>query len=221
MRVTYNSPVILTFTVACLAVKTADSLTGGALVPAFFALPGRGEFHFNEWINLFRLFSYVFGHADWLHLAGNFYLILLIGPILEEKYGSGRLLFMMVLTTLFTAIINITLMTTGLLGASGIAFMLILLTPFAGAKAGEIPLTFILIAVLYLLQEFFNMLKQDNIAQFAHIAGGLLGSIFGFVSVGRKPASKPASGGKSTEDWLRELGMNSAKIPEDPLKQRS
>ena len=114
---------------------------------------------------------------------------------------------MMILTALFTAALNIFLFPDGLMGASGIAFMLILLTPFAGAKAGTIPLTFILIAVLYLLQEFFNILKQDNISQFAHIAGGLLGSIFGFLGARGTATAKATSGGaKSADDWLRELG---------------
>jgi rhomboid protease GluP len=207
MRITYNSPVILTFTIACLLVRVLDTLLGGVLIPAYFVLPGKGQFHFDYWLDYVRMFSYVFGHKDWLHLAGNFYIILLIGPILEEKYGAGRLLFMMALTTLITATLNIFLFPEGLLGASGIAFMLILLTPFAGAKAGTIPLTFILIAVLYLLQEFFNIIKQDNISQFAHIAGGLLGSIFGFLGARGTSTAKAVSGGaKSTDDWLRELG---------------
>jgi rhomboid protease GluP len=207
MRITYNSPVILTFAILCLLVRIADTLLGGNLIPAFFVLPGKEQFHFNYWLDYLRCFTYVIGHKDWLHLAGNFYVILLIGPILEEKYGSRRLLFMMILTTLFTATLHILVFSEGLLGASGIVFMLILLTPFAGAKAGTIPLTFILIAVLYLLQEFFNILKQDNISQFAHIAGGLLGSVFGFLGSRAPAAPKTSSSGvKSTEDWLRELG---------------
>jgi membrane associated rhomboid family serine protease len=207
MRISYNAPVILTFTITCLLIRLADQLLGGSLIPAYFVLPGSGQFHFQNWLDDVRLVSYVFGHIDWLHLAGNFYIILLIGPILEEKYGSLRLLFMMLLTTLITAFLHIFLFSDGLLGASGIVFMLILLTPFARAKAGTIPLTFILIALLYLSQEFFNILKQDQISQFAHIAGGLLGSLFGFLSLRPKGASSaPSAGAKTADDWLRELG---------------
>ena len=209
MRITYNAPVILTFTITCLLIKLVDTLMGGTLIPAFFVLPGSGQFHFHNWLDDARMITYVFGHIDWLHLAGNFYVILLIGPILEEKYGSMRLLMMMILTTLITAFLHIFLFPEGLLGASGIVFMLILLTPFARAQAGTIPLTFIMIALLYLSQEFFNILKQDNISQFAHIAGGLLGSLFGFLTVRAKGTAAPAlqsSGVKSTDDWLRELG---------------
>jgi rhomboid protease GluP len=206
MRITYNARVTLTFTIACLLVRLADTLLGGTLIPAYFVLPGHGQFHFHYWLDDVRMISYVFGHLDWMHLAGNFYIILLIGPILEEKYGSGRLLFMMLLTTLITAFLHVFLFPEGLLGASGIVFMLILLTPFAGAKPGTIPLTFILIALLYLSQEFFNILKQDNISQFAHIAGGLLGSVFGFLSLRTRGTSAPRSGAKTAEDWLQELG---------------
>src|SRR5215467_2349900 len=100
MRITYNAPVILTFAILCLLIKLADNLLGGTLIPAFFVLPGNGQFHFHNWLDDIRMISYVFGHIDWLHLVGNFYIILLIGPILEEKYGSGRLAVMMLLTTL-------------------------------------------------------------------------------------------------------------------------
>ena len=42
------------------------------------------------------------------------------------------------------------------------------------------PVTFILILLLYLGQEVMNIFRQDNISQFGHIAGGLIGALFGF-----------------------------------------
>jgi len=209
VRITYNAPVVLTYAIVCAVIKALDLFTGGTLISAFFAVPGSGHFDWTEWTNYFRLFSYVFGHVDWLHLAGNFYLILLIGPILEEKYGSGRLLVMMIITTLVTGLLNAFLFPEGLTGASGIAFMLILLTPFTSTKPGEIPLTFILIAALYLSQELLSATRQDSISQFAHIAGGITGSVFGFLGLSGRSgtgASTPqAKTAKTAEDWLREL----------------
>ena len=54
----------------------------------------------------FRLVSHVIGHGSWEHLLGNFAIILLIGPILEEKYGSGQLLWMIFFTALVTGLVN-------------------------------------------------------------------------------------------------------------------
>jgi rhomboid protease GluP len=59
--------------------------------------------------------------------------------------------------------------------------MLILLSSFTNIRAGEIPLTFILIVVLFLTKEVTTAFAQDNISQFAHIIGGICGSFFGFL----------------------------------------
>ena len=107
-------------------------------------------------------------------------MILLLGPLLEEKYGSGPLLLMMLVTAVITGILNTFLFTSGLLGASGIVFMFILLSSFSGIREGEIPLTFVMIAVLYFGQELIMSFQNDNVSQFGHILGGLAGSLFGY-----------------------------------------
>ncbi|MEO1653978.1 MAG: rhomboid family intramembrane serine protease, partial [Bacteroidota bacterium] len=74
------------------------------------------------------------------------------------------------------------LFNNALLGASGVVFMMILLVSFANARKGTIPLTFILIALLFLGKEIYSALfTHDNISQFAHIIGGLCGGVFGYV----------------------------------------
>jgi membrane associated rhomboid family serine protease len=125
--------------------------------------------------------SHIAGHQDWTHLVANFSLILLIGPILEEKYHSGPLLLMMLVTALVTGVINIVFLDTGLMGASGVVFMMILLSSFTNIASGEIPLTFILVVVVYLAREVLGAFAEDSVAQFAHIAGGVCGSLFGFL----------------------------------------
>ncbi len=112
---------------------------------------------------------------------GNFAFILLLGPILEEKYGSASLAIMIVVTAVVTGLLNILFLPTGLLGASGVVFMMILLSSFTNIRQGGIPLTFILIVVLFLAQEIANSLREDSVSQFAHISGGIIGSLFGFL----------------------------------------
>ena len=122
------------------------------------------------------------GHADWIHLIANFSFILLIGPILEEKYGSKRVLAMIVITAFITGVLNVLVFSTALMGASGIVFMLILLSSFTNIRAGEIPITFVLIVALFLTKEIVNAVAtRDNISQFAHIIGGVCGGLFGFA----------------------------------------
>jgi membrane associated rhomboid family serine protease len=121
------------------------------------------------------------GHANWAHLIGNFTLILLIGPMLEEMYGSKDLLIMIIITALVTGVLNVLLFRSALLGASGVVFMMILLSSFTNFSKGEIPLTFILVLILYMGVQIIDSFSSDNISQFAHIIGGLCGSFFGFL----------------------------------------
>jgi membrane associated rhomboid family serine protease len=66
--------------------------------------------------------------------------------------------------------------------------MMILLASFTNFTAGEIPLTFILILILYLGREILNSFASNNISEFAHIVGGFIGSLFGFLRP--RPAKK-------------------------------
>jgi membrane associated rhomboid family serine protease len=193
MKLRYNSPVILSFSLISAAVLLISQLTGGAFIQNFFVLyPG---FNFASPLSWFRLFSYVIGHANWNHLISNFSFILLIGPILEEKYGSGPILLMMLVTAVATAIVNNLFTRTGLYGASGIVFMLILLSSFTNIRSGELPLTFILIIILYLVREFVNALTPNTVSQLAHIAGGVIGGLFGFLFAGKEAPPKRLDAG--------------------------
>ncbi len=180
MKTSYNSPVILTLTFLSAGVLIIDTLLGIPLTGAFFTAAPKGYFSPVSPVSYFRLFSHIIGHAGWQHLMANFTIILLIGPILEEKHGSGRLLFMILITAFITGVLNLLFFETALLGASGIAFMMIILGSITNIRKGEIPLTFILVVLLFLAKEVFMMAAEDNISQTAHIAGGICGSLFGF-----------------------------------------
>lgn len=178
MKIQYNSPVILSFTFISAAVLVINNTILPNFTYRFFALlPGMS---FANPMTYVRIFTHVFGHSSWQHLIGNFTFILLIGPMLEEKYGRKELLIMMGITALTTGILNVVLFDTGLLGASGIAFMLILLGSFANFRSGMLPLTFLLVLILFLGEEIVNSIRVDNISQFAHIIGGGMGTLFGF-----------------------------------------
>ena len=178
-RLTYNSPVVLTLALSAIAVHALDAVTPGRLTEAWFSLPGR--FQWDSAGHWLRLFTYPLGHADAGHLMGNLVMWLVIGPLVEEKYGSALLLEMVAITALVTAGLNLLLFHTGLLGMSGLVFMLIILSSVTNLKAGHIPLTFVLVAALFLGREAVDAFKADRISQFAHILGGVCGSLFGFA----------------------------------------
>jgi len=146
----------------------------------WFAVPGKGDFSPGSIRHWLSLLTHAAGHSGWSHLVSNFSIILLVGPMLEESYGSLALLVMIGITALVTGICNVLLFSTGLMGASGVVFMMILLSSFTNFSRGEIPLTFILILTLYLGDQLLKSFSTDNISYFAHIAGGFCGSLFGF-----------------------------------------
>ena len=179
-HITLNAPVTLTFAAACFIVTLLGIFSGGRITQAAF-MTWRASFrHPMTWL---RLFTHVLGHDGMAHFVGNASYILLLGPMLEEKYGSGKLAAVIALTAVVTALVNMLLFThTALCGASGIVFAFILLTSFTGFKDGEIPLTFILVAVIFLGQQIVEGITlRDNVANFTHIVGGLVGAGCGFV----------------------------------------
>jgi len=185
MVIRYNAPVSLTFSLISLVALILGFLTGGASTDLIFSV--HASMRVDDILAWLRLFTHVLGHANWEHLMGNLAFLLLLGPILEEKYGSRNVLVMTIITAFITGVLHILLsglglfgQGTSLLGASGIVFMFILLTSFTNIRAGEIPLTFIAIVTIYLTKELIEAFKPDRVSQFAHIIGGALGSLFGF-----------------------------------------
>lgn len=183
MKIKYNSPVILSFSLICAAAFFFNKGLAGSLTNY---LSVGTQVNWSNPLSILTLFTHVIGHGSMAHLMGNMTFLLLLGPVVEEKYGSRNTLLMIVATALITGLLNITFFDTGLLGASGIVFMLILLASFTNVKSGEIPLTFILVALLFVGKEVWQSLDNDTVSQFAHIIGGLCGSIFGFSGLLRK-----------------------------------
>lgn len=192
IRISYNAPVVLTFSLICIGVYFLNYTFWGdldqntnSLMGNYFVLPGRWDW--SEWRNYVRLFTYTMGHANQAHIWGNLSIFLLIAPIMEEKYGSKNILTMMVLATIITAFFQILLFDSNLVGASGLVFMFIVLVSFADVREGSIPLTFILVLLFFIGKEVFaGMTADDNISHYAHIAGGILGAIFGFAAEPQK-----------------------------------
>ena len=177
-KIQYNAPVILTFSLAAIVIQ-AMNYAVPSFTLRFFAI--HGEFSFLDPLDYFRLISYTLGHVNWEHLFGNLSFLLLLGPLLEEKYGSLPMLVMILLTATFSGLISVLILHAGAVGASGIVFMLIILASIVNVRAGTIPLTFVLVISIFLGREVFRSFQADNISQMGHILGGTCGAVFGFI----------------------------------------
>ena len=176
MKLTFNAPFTIVYTfVSCFVFFIL--LENNLFENAFF-LNGVTNFNNLEWYA--GTLGYIAGHANFNHLAGNFMFILLLGPIVENHYGSKKLTLMVLLTALLTSVIHIIFWDHRIIGASGIVFMLIILAALIPSKGKEIPLTFLIIICLYIGKEIIGSFADDSVSQFAHITGGILGGIWGY-----------------------------------------
>ena len=180
-RIQYNAPVILSFAILSLLVLGLSSFTNGAsnwLLFSVYRAP------LTDPLFYLRLFTHALGHANTNHFINNFVLILLVGPMLEEKYGGKMILIMMIVTAFVTGVLHVFISEHAKLGASGIVFTFMLLASFTNMQRGKIPLTLILAIGVFLGREVISSMnaQQTNVAYMTHIVGGLCGAVFGFIA---------------------------------------
>lgn len=180
IKITFNAPVTLSFAAICFVVLVINYITGGESNRSFFV-----TYHSSlaSPMTYVRFFTHVLGHANWSHYIGNMSYILLLGPMLEEKHGKKELIEVICITAIITALVNyIFFWNVGICGASGVVFAFILLASFTSFKEGELPLTVILVAVIYIGQQIYDgIFVQDNISNMAHIVGGVTGAVSGYM----------------------------------------
>ena len=180
LRITYNAPVVLTLVAMCFFATLLNYITRGVLGQLLFMTYHSTLASPMTWV---RAFTHIFGHVDWSHLIGNMSYLLLLGPMLEEKYSSRKLVAVIAITAFGTSLVNYLFFpNVALCGASGVVFAFILLSSFTSFKEGEIPITFILVAVFFIGQQIYmGIAEQDDISNMAHIVGGLIGGMAGYV----------------------------------------
>ena len=180
LKITFNAPVTLGFVIMCfiatlLGVISQERITQSVFMTYHSSLTNP--------MTYVRFITHIFGHSGWSHFIGNASYLLLLGPMLEEKYGSNELIEVIGITAIATGLVNyIFFWNVGLCGASGIVFAFIILASFTGFKEGEIPLTFILVAVIFIGQQVYEGIAvQNDISNMAHIVGGIVGAVIGYA----------------------------------------
>ena len=174
----YNAPTTLNFAIISFIVLVLGIATRGASTMKFFCVY---RSPLKNLLTYPRFFLHVLGHSSFAHYSGNITLMLVLGPTLEERYGSRTLLKAIVITAFISGLLQWLLFPeTALLGASGIVFMMILMASLGGMRSGGIPLTLILVFIIYVGGEIYDGLTSaDNVSHLAHIIGGICGAVLG------------------------------------------
>ena len=172
----YNAPVTLTFFLISFGVLILSFITRKKIDYLFSSERA-------SLLNPFtyiRLFTNILGHRDFVHFSNNFLKILLLGPMIEEKYGSMNLLIIILITAFITAVINFIIGKYRIMGASNIVFMLIALSAFVN-MSDRIPLTLVFIILFYFIDEVRQLFHKDGVAHYGHLTGAVCGVAFGFI----------------------------------------
>jgi len=170
-KITIKSPVILIYMLFCLLIVFIDDNFNTFICDNF-------SLSTINISNFYTLITHSFAHKNYLHFIANFSFILLIGPYIEQKYGSVNTIIMIFLSSFIIGLMHSIFITTGVLGSSGVLYMLIVLTSFKYVEEHKhIPIETILIIFFYLYKEFYRINYNDNISHYAHFIGGITGLI--------------------------------------------
>jgi membrane associated rhomboid family serine protease len=181
----------------------------------FFELTGGDEFILqwalipsrlikNPLIEIPTLFTSMFMHAGWLHIAGNMLYLWIFGDNIEERFGHIKFLIFYVLCGLVASVTQMIFNLNSdipLLGASGaIAGVLgayIIMFPLAPVKVllGCLiaPIPAVIVIGLWILLQFFygvgalGSVTEGGVAYMAHIGGFITGLIFTIFVRLRRP----------------------------------
>ena len=185
MIIRFNAPVLLAFAALALLATFLGVYTSGEATYTYFSVYRAS---LRDPLTYLRFFTHVLGHDGYEHYMGNMLLLLLVGPAVEERYGHKNTFWFLVTAALVTGLVQFIFFPQAmLLGASGVVFMMIVLSSFTEVKKGGIPFTLILVIIFYLGGELVDgLFTADNISQLTHIIGGVLGVIFGFTVRGHR-----------------------------------
>lgn len=222
INIVYNSPMVLTFTILCLIATVLGFISHGSLTEALFSTCRAS---FSNPMTYVKMFTHVLGHADFEHFLSNASFLLLLGPLLEEKYGALKLWGLTIITAFITAGINALLYNNvSVCGASGVVFVFIILSSFTNFKKGEIPITFILVATIFIGRQIFDgLFITSNISNMSHIAGGLIGSVVGYCFTRKEETEKPLEYSDKNDEAVFKKQLSDVKtdvVPDISLEEK-
>ncbi len=182
IRIKYNAPVSLTFILLSSLVLFLNTNVNEFLISNWFTADGTISFNYSDPLGYIKFISHLLGHTDINHFMGNAIYLILLGPILEEKYNSKTLLGLILVTAIISSLVNAFFVDTYMLGASGIVYLFIVLVSFTNIEKGEFPLSVVVVLGFYIYKE---LSREDagDISVLTHLIGAFIGLLYGLITV--------------------------------------
>ena len=176
----YNAPVTLTIALLSLLALALNELTDGWTTQNLFCFY---KSSLTDYLTYPRAVLHILGNTSLTECTANIIILLVVGPAAEERFGSAKVLFAVLATAIAAALIMWFLFpTSAIMGASGVLFMMMVLASFASMRDGAIPITLILVLILFLGSEVVQAVTGDaGLQELTHIAGGVVGLLLGLV----------------------------------------
>ncbi len=209
LKISYDAPVTLTFVIVCVILFLLNTyvIKNGA-VGKVLASPtstsGSFPFIVSQPLSYLRLFLYIFGSDNILFLFSNLYLIMLLGPAMEERYGSVIIGIMIFVSALFSGVLNACFSSKSLIGALPVASMILFLNVFNSFLKKKLPLSFVLIIALFVSLEAYC--RVNAIHFIICMAGGLCGSLFALLTSPKTRQERKTAGSASGNSSAKKKG---------------
>lgn len=201
LKLVYDAPATLTFAFICLGLFALDFFFLGSKISQNYlcsptSAAGKAAFMASSPLSYVRLVTYCFGSASVEILIVNMVFLLLLGPSMEERYGTVVIAIMMAVCVLFSGVLTACFSKTSLTGCAAVIFMMIFLNSFVSLSKKKIPVSFLLVFLLFIFREGFNLgFSGDGIIKIIiNIAGGLCGSLFAFLTSPKAKSGRKKEG---------------------------
>ncbi len=210
-KIDNDSPVTVCLALLLLLAFALDSFAlNGKLLASILTCPGgklsSPSFNFSSGADYIKLLLHVFGSSSWTPAFVNSLFVLLLGPELEERYGSPVFALMLAVSSLVTGVLNACLSPSPVFGASCAIFTMIFLTGMTDLAKKRIRISWILVFSFYIVYQLYSvysgsdvrlsssgngflLFMKKNAVTFISLAGGICGSLFGFLVSPKKRAA--------------------------------
>ncbi|NQV09095.1 rhomboid family intramembrane serine protease [Candidatus Woesearchaeota archaeon] len=206
MKIKFQSAVI-PIIIANIVVFVLQLVLGTGFTESFMLISK--EVFMRPWI----LVTSMFLHANINHLLFNMYALFIFGPLIEQRIGKKRFLFIYFLSGIVAALIS-TFFYHSALGASGaimgiLGVTIMLLPDLQVLLFFFIPMSMRTAGVIFALIDIFGIFVPSGVANIAHLVGLSLGIIYGYYLLKQKKAFK--------KRFERKVHTNSIEMGKDDI----
>jgi rhomboid protease GluP len=154
-----------------------------------------------------RLVMAIFLHGSLMHIVFNMWVLMDIGPQLEEMYGSARFFFIYVVTGIFGYLFSSSLSGAPSMGASGALLGLIgmLLAMTTGRRSAGMQMIRNQVIRWLIYLAIWGFLARGMVDNYAHFGGFVAGYGLGKIMVDRAPSSPEERNRANALGWATAL----------------